>query len=442
MRALSALISDVTKGSLAWKHRIKPGWTIETINGEPVYDILEYRFFCSEESVVLELLTNKGKKKKVKIKNKFEDLGILFENPLIDTAKSCRNKCVFCFIDQLPSGMRETLYFKDDDSRLSFLHGNYVTLTNMSMDDLKRVVKARISPLNVSVQATDPQLRCKLLNNRFAGDLMDKMRYLADNKITMNCQIVCCKGLNDGKAFLKSVRELASLYPYVASISAVPVGITRYREGLYPLEPYEKEDCISFLNQLDELQEEMLETIGTRLIFAGDEFYLKAERPLPDASEYEGFPQIENGVGMISSFRDEFYEVVEELELTKTEISIATGRAAYSLFTEFGKELERRGVKTSVYAIENKFFGELITVSGLITGGDLVAQLQGKPLGNALLISRNMLKADEDIFLDDMTLEQAQESLGVPIVCVEDSGYDFLEKIKEIGESPCKENLL
>ena len=439
---MSALIDRIEKGSLAWRHGIKAGWTIETINGEPVYDILEYRFFCSEESVVLELLTDKGKKKKVKIKNKFEDLGILFENPLIDTAKSCRNKCVFCFIDQLPSGMRETLYFKDDDSRLSFLHGNYVTLTNMSMEDLKRVVKARISPLNVSVQATDPDLRCKLLNNRFAGDLMDKMRYLADNKITMNCQIVCCKGLNDGEEFIKSVRELAALYPYVASISAVPVGITRYREGLYPLEPYEKEDCIAFLNQLEELQKEMLETIGSRLIFAGDEFYLKAERSLPDASEYEGFPQIENGVGMISSFRDEFYDGLEEFEPTETEISIATGKAAHSLFMEFGKELETRGVNTHVYAIENKFFGELITVAGLITGGDLVAQLQGKPLGNALLISRNMLKADEDIFLDDMTLEQAQESLGVPIVCVEDSGYDFLEKITETGEQVCKENLL
>ncbi len=442
MRALSALISGVAKGSLAWKHRIKPGWTIETINGEPIYDILEYRFFCSEESVVLELLTEKGKKKKKKIKNKFEDLGILFENPLIDTAKSCRNKCVFCFIDQLPLGMRETLYFKDDDSRLSFLHGNYVTLTNMSMEDLSRVVKARISPLNVSVQATDPQLRCKLLNNRFAGDLMDKMQYLADNKITMNCQIVCCKGLNDGEEFVKSIRELAALYPYVASISAVPVGITRYREGLYPLKPYEKEDCIAFLNQLDELQKEMLETIGTRLIFAGDEFYLKAERPLPDASDYEGFPQIENGVGMISSFREEFYDGLQEFDPIETEISIATGKAACSLFMEFGKKLETRGVKTSVYAIENTFFGEQITVAGLITGSDLVEQLQDKPLGNALFISRNMLKADEDIFLDDKTLEQAQESLGVPIVCVEDSGYDFLEKIKETGELPCKENLL
>ncbi len=431
---MSAKIDRVEKGSLAWKHRIKPGWIIETINGEPVFDILEYRFFCSEESVVLELLTEKGKKKKIKIKNKFEDLGILFENPLIDTAKSCRNKCVFCFIDQLPPGMRDTLYFKDDDSRLSFLHGNYVTLTNMSMEDLGRVVKARISPLNVSVQATDPELRCKLLNNRFAGDLMDKMRYLADNKITMNCQIVCCKGLNDGEEFKKSVRELASLYPYVASISAVPVGITRYREGLYPLEPYEKEDCIAFLNQLEELQKELRETIGTRLIYGGDEFYLKAERPLPDASEYEGFPQIENGVGMISSFREEFYDGLEEFEPTKTKLSVATGKAAYPLFLEFAKELEAKGVEMSVYAIENNFFGELITVSGLLTGQDLTEQLMGKPLGKALLISRNMLKADEDIFLDDMTLEQAQGSLGVPIFCVEDSGYDFLEKIIEIGE--------
>jgi len=438
---LSARIDRVEKGSLAWKHRIRPGWVIETINGEPVYDILEYRFFCSEESVVLELLTDKGKKKKKTIKNKFEDLGVLFENPLIDKAKSCRNKCVFCFIDQLPPGMRDTLYFKDDDSRLSFLHGNYVTLTNMSMEDLERVVKARISPLNVSVQATDPDLRCKLLNNRFAGDLMDKMRYLADNKITMNCQIVCCKGLNDGEAFVKSVRDLASLYPYVASISAVPVGITRYREGLYPLEPYEKEDCIAFLNQLEALQKELLETVGTRLIFAGDEFYLKAERPLPHASDYEGFPQIENGVGMISSFREEFYDGLEEFTPKKAKLSIATGKAAYSLFSEFAKKLKSKGVESTVHAIENRFFGELITVSGLITGKDLTEQLTGKELGQALLISNNMLKADEPIFLDDMTLEKAQELLGVPIIPVADSGYDFLEKIIEIGEQPCKENL-
>ena len=263
---------------------------------------------------------------------------------------------------------------------------------------------------------------------------MDKMRYLADNKITMNCQIVCCKGLNDGDAFEQSVRDLASLYPYVASISAVPVGITRYREGLYPLEPYEKEDCIAFLDRLEQLQKELNDSIGTRLIFAGDEFYLKAERPLPKASEYEGFPQIENGVGMISSFREEFYDGLEECLTLKTECSIATGTAAFPLFSEFAKELEQRGATTHVYAIENKFFGERITVSGLITGQDLTEQLKGKPLGNGLLISRNMLKADEEIFLDDMTLEEAQKILGVPIFCVEDSGYDLIDKIKETGE--------
>lgn len=438
---MSALIDQVEQGSLAQKHGIKPGWTIQSINGEPVYDILEYRFFCSEESVVLELLTDRGKRKKIKIQNRYEDLGILFEHPLIDQAKSCRNQCVFCFIDQLPPGMRETLYFKDDDSRLSFLHGNYVTLTNMTMDDLKRVVKARISPLNISVQATDPQLRCKLLHNRFAGDLMDKMRYLADNKITMNCQIVCCKGLNDGEAFAKSVWDLAALYPYVASISAVPVGITRYREGLYPLEPYEKEDSLRFLKLLEALQQELQEKIGTRLIFAGDEFYLNAGVPLPSASEYEGFPQIENGVGMVSSFQEEFYDGLENWQAPEgTAFSIATGTAAQPLFKEFSKELEKRRIICQVFAIQNRFFGERITVAGLITGQDLTEQLQNRDLGAALLISKNMLKADEDIFLDDMTLPQAQEKIGVPILCVEDSGYDFLDKIKEIGEMQCKEN--
>lgn len=439
---MSALIYDVERGSLAWRHGIRPGWEILTINGEPVYDILEYRFFCAEDVVRLELLTDKGKKKKVKIHSRYEDLGISFENPLIDHAKSCHNKCVFCFIDQLPPGMRETLYFKDDDSRLSFLHGNYVTLTNMNMSDLERVVKARISPLNVSVQATDPQLRCKLLHNRFAGDLMDKMRYLAEHEITMNCQIVCCKGLNDEEAFRKSVLDLAELFPYVSSISAVPVGVTRYREGLYPLEPYTREDSRRFLEQLSSLQEELLRRIGTRLIFAGDEFYLNAGLPLPEAEEYEGFPQIENGVGMISSFREEFYDGLANWECRGGSLSLATGKAAVPLFRQFSKDLKERGVNCRVYEIENRFFGERITVAGLITGQDLIGQLEGKPLGAGLLISRNMLKADEDIFLDDITLCQAQERLGVPILCVEDSGYDFLEKIKIIGENECKENQL
>lgn len=432
---MSALIYEVERGSLAWRHGIRPGWTILRINGEPVYDILEYRFYCSEERVTLELVTERGKEKHVTIKNRYEDLGIRFEHPLIDQAKSCRNKCVFCFIDQLPSGMRDTLYFKDDDSRLSFLHGNYVTLTNMSMEDLRRAAKARISPLNISVQATDPELRCRLLNNRFAGDLMKKMRYLADQGITMNCQIVCCKGLNDGEAFVQSVRELAKLHPAVASISAVPVGITRYREGLYPLQPYEQEDSLNFIRQLEELQQEFLEDLGTRLVFAGDEFYLKAGLPLPPGEHYEGFPQIENGVGMISSFREEFYDGLEGWEAPEgTELSIATGMAAAPLFEEFSRKLEERGVVCRIYPIENRFFGERITVAGLITGQDLTGQLAGRRLGKALLISTNMLKADEDIFLDDMTLAQAQERVGVPILCVGDSGYDLLDKIKEVGE--------
>ena len=296
--------------------------------------------------------------------------------------------------------------------------------------------------MNISVQATDPQLRCKLLHNRFAGDLMDKMRYLAEHEITMNCQIVCCKGLNDGEAFRKSVLDLAELFPYVSSISAVPVGMTRYREGLYPLEPYTREDSRRFLEQLSSLQEELLKRIGTRLIFAGDEFYLNAGLPLPEAEEYEGFPQIENGVGMISSFREEFYDGLANWECRGGSLSLATGKAAAPLFRQFSKDLKERGVNCRVYEIENRFFGERITVAGLITGQDLIGQLEGKPLGAGLLISRNMLKADEDIFLDDITLCQAQERLGVPILCVEDSGYDFLEKIKIIGENECKENQL
>lgn len=430
---MSAVVYSVESGSLAEKYGITPGSIINKINGEDVNDILEYRFLIYEKSVKLDITCADGKHSHIRIKNNFGDLGIDFENPLIDKARSCRNNCIFCFIDQLPKGLRETLYFKDDDSRLSFLHGNYVTLTNMNMDDVKRLAKIRVSPINVSVHTTNPELRCKMLNNRFAGDLIEKMNYLAKKRITMNCQLVLCPGINDGEEMRKTLRDLAQLHPYTASCSVVPVGISRYRDGLYPLESYTAETARGVLEIINELQDEFLKTIGTRFVYAGDEFYIKADIPIPSAEEYEGFPQIENGVGMISSFSDELSSAIktEGNSAADNEISIACGTAVCGYMEEFAHRCMEAfpKLKINVYGIRNDFFGHEITVSGLLTARDLLAQLKNKRLGSKLLISKNMLKADEDIFLDDMTLEEFEENLGVSVVAVSDDGFEFLKKI-------------
>ena len=430
---MSAIVYSVEPGSYAEKFGITPGTVINKINGEDVSDILEYRFLISEKSVKLDISLPDGEHKKLHIKNDYEDLGIDFENPLIDKARSCRNNCIFCFIDQLPKGMRETLYFKDDDSRLSFLHGNYVTLTNMSMDDIKRLAKIRVSPINVSVQTTNPELRCMMLHNRFAGDLMEKMHYLARHRITMNCQLVLCPGINDGEEMRKSLHDLAKLHPHAASVSVVPVGISKYREGLYPLEKYTKETARGVLKIINELQEEFLGRLGTRFVYAGDEFYIKAEYPIPPADEYEGFPQIENGVGMVASFSDDLsaaLDLEDEREICD-ELSIACGTAVGKYMKEFSERCMKKfhGLKINVYPIENDFFGHSITVTGLLTAGDVTAQLKGKKLGSRLLISKNMLKADEDIFLDDVTLKDFETNIGVRVTAVPDDAFEFLDII-------------
>lgn len=430
---MSAIVYSVEPGSYAEKFGITPGTVINKINGEDVNDILEYRFLISEKAVKLDISLPDGTHKKLHIRNDYKDLGIDFENPLIDKARSCRNNCIFCFIDQLPKGMRETLYFKDDDSRLSFLHGNYVTLTNMTMDDIKRLVKIRVSPINVSVQTTNPQLRCMMLHNRFAGDLMEKMHYLARHRITMNCQLVLCPGINDGEEMRRSLHDLAKLHPYAASVSVVPVGISKYRKGLYPLEKYTKETARGVLKIINELQEEFLGKLGTRFVYAGDEFYIKAEYLIPPADNYEGFPQIENGVGMIASFSDDLSAALdlEDLREINDEISIACGTAVGEYMKEFSERCMKKfhGLKINVYPIVNDFFGHSITVTGLLTAGDVSAQLKNKNLGSRLLISKNMLKADEDIFLDDVTLSDFETAVGVKVVTVPDDAFEFLNII-------------
>ena len=371
------------------------------------------------------------------VRENSEDLyaGIEFEEGLIDEAQSCRNKCIFCFIDQLPKGMRETVYFKDDDTRLSFLQGNYVTLTNMSDEEIDRLIKMRVSPINVSVQATNPELRCKMLNNRFAGKCYDIMKKFAANNIYMNCQIVLCPEINDGKELDRSISELAALFPNVNSVSIVPVGLTRYRDGLYPLKPFTKETSAQTIKQVETWQKKLYDKLGTRLIYLSDEFYLNAELPIPDAEVYEGFPQLENGVGLIASMAEEFDSAIKLVKNKKYDrnVTLVTGEAAAAFITGLSERLmEKTDVKITVYAIKNNFFGGGVNVSGLVTGGDIIDQLKEKPIGDIMLIPHSMLRDEDGIFLDDLTVSDVEKTLNVKIEPVINDGYEFIEKI--LGE--------
>ena len=364
-----------------------------------------------------------------------DDLGIEFTNPIIDKAKSCRNKCVFCFIDQLPKGMRETLYFKDDDSRLSFLQGNFVTLTNMSEEDINNIIKYRISPINISVHTTNPELRKTMIKNKFAGNLYSIMERLAEAQIQMNCQIVLCPGYNDKEELERTVSDLTKLYPYVNSAAAVPVGITKHREHLPNLEIFNEKTAGETIDQVDKLQKKYLKELGTRFIFLSDEFYIMANRKLLDYDEYEGFIQFENGVGMISKFEREIKDYLENLsEDHKSKIkkvSIATGHSAYEFMCEMAKCIMEKcpNVQIDVYKIINNFFGDTITVSGLVTATDIIDQLKDKNLGETLYIPRSMLKADEEIFLDNITLENLSDIMGLKVVPCLNEGKDFIDKI-------------
>lgn len=351
----------------------------------------------------------------------------------MDEYHSCCNKCVFCFIDQMPPGMRDTLYFKDDDSRLSFLQGNYITLTNMKKEDIDRIIHYHLAPINISVHATNPELRCKMLHNRFAGDILEKIGRLAEAGIEMNSQIVLCKGLNDEKELDHTIEELSGFYPAMGSLSVVPVGITKYREGLTDLETFEKDSAKKVLKQIHRWQKKCKETLGNRFVHASDEWFIMAEEDIPDASYYEGFGQLENGVGMIRLLIDEVEEALEgrKGDSRKREISIATAKLAYPTIVNLAEKIEEKypNIKIHVYPIRNNFFGETITVSGLLTGQDIIAQLKGKELGENLYLPANVLKADEDIFLDDVTLEEMCHSLQIPVDIIQSDGEDFVQKI-------------
>ncbi len=428
------IVSAVTPGSIAEELEIEPGDVLVSVNGQEPEDVFDYRYLMNEEEVLVVIRKPDGEEWELEIEKEYEDdLGMEFENGLMDDYRSCRNKCMFCFIDQLPKGMRDTLYFKDDDSRLSFLQGNYLTLTNMNEHDLEKIIYYKLSPINISFQATNPELRCKMLHNRFAGDIMDKVRRLKEAGIIMNGQIVLCRGVNDGEELDRSIRDLVSLMPELQSVSVVPVGLTRYRDGLYPLEPFTKEDACKVLDLIHSWQEKLMKEHGTHFIHAGDEWYILAERPMPDEMTYDGYLQLENGVGMVRLLKEEVETCLANLpgDDRKRKVTIATGELAAPYLREHVASIRKKypNVDVQVITVKNEFFGGKITVAGLLTGQDLVNQLKGKDLGEELLLTTNMLKSDEPVFLDDMTVEQLQTALQIKVSIVESSGNDFVNCI-------------
>ena len=428
------IIKSVEEGSIAWEMGIEPGDRLLQINGSIIEDVFDYHYYTNDEELLILIQKENGEEWELEIEKDYdEDLGIEFEQGLMDEYRSCRNKCMFCFIDQMPKGMRDTLYFKDDDSRLSFLQGNYITLTNMSDHDIQRIVDYHLEPINVSIHTTNPELRCKMLHNRFAGDALKKIQILYDGGITMNGQIVLCKGINDGEELERSIRDMTKWLPNLQSVSVVPVGLTKFRDGLYPLEPFTKEDAKEVLGIIHKWQKKIYEEYGIHFIHAGDEWYLLAEEELPEEERYDGYLQLENGVGMLRLLLNEFEEAYEPLADDGREIhlSMATGKLAYPYLKEMLERLKAKypNLNVNLFEIRNDFFGERITVAGLITGQDLIAQLKGQDLGDALLLPCSMLRSGEEVFLDDVTVTELSDALQVPIDIVKSSGQDFIEAV-------------
>ena len=439
MKEKRHVVQEVEPGSVAEEMGIEAGDVLVSVNGTQVTDIFDYQFLIQD--VYIEVLIRKpdGEEWLLEIDKEYdEDLGIVFENGLMDEYRSCRNKCIFCFIDQMPKGMRETLYFKDDDSRLSFLQGNYVTLTNMSDEDIERIIRYRLSPINISFQTTEPELRCKMLNNRFAGQALRQVDKLYEAGIAMNGQIVLCKGVNDGEHLERSLSDLKAYAPVLESVSVVPVGLSKYRDGLYPLQPFTSEDAKEVLSCIHAWQERMYREYGIHFVHASDEWYVMADEDLPEADRYDGYLQLENGVGMLRLFLDEFDEAMEIVEKEPDrygsvggELSVVTGRMAYPYIRGMADRIAERfpQLTVHVYAVTNDFFGELITVSGLLTGRDIIAQLRGRRLGTRILLPQNVLRSGEDYFLDDVTVDEVERALQVKADIVKSSGHDFVHAV-------------
>lgn len=432
------IVKTVESGSIAEEMEIAPGDVILSIDDTPIEDVFDYQFLVQD--TYIEVLVEKpdGEQWLLEIDKEFdEDLGITFESGLMDEYRHCCNKCMFCFIDQLPKGMRETLYFKDDDSRLSFLQGNYVTLTNMSDHDVDRICRYHLSPINISIHTMNPELRCKMLSNRFAGVALKKMDRLNEAGILMNGQIVLCKGVNDGAELQYSIQEMMKYLPNLQSVSVVPVGLSKYRDGLYPLEPFDKKDAEQTIDLIEKYQKICMDEYGCHFIHASDEWYILAEREMPEEERYDGYLQLENGVGMVRLLLNEFHEEIQRRKAMgalpdaslRAEYSLVTGRLAYPYVQRLAGELMDLcpGLLLHVYAIRNDFFGENITVSGLLTGQDVIAQMKDQEKGTRLFLPCNVLRSGEDVFLDDVRLPDLEKALQVPISIVKSSGRDFVE---------------
>lgn len=434
------VISKVLPGSIAEELELVPGDVLVSVNSQPVEDVFDYRYLMNEEYVTLLIEKACGEMWELEVEKEFEeDLGVEFENGgLMDDYRSCSNKCIFCFIDQMPPGMRETLYFKDDDSRLSFLQGNYVTLTNMSSHDIERIIRYRLEPINISFQTMNPELRCKMLHNRFAGKALAKVDRLFEAGITMNGQIVLCKGVNDGAELWNSIEKLSEYAPVLQSVSVVPVGLTKYRDGLYPLELFTKEDALEILETIHNWQQKMMKKYGIHFVHASDEWYILAEKELPGEERYDGYLQLENGVGMLRLLDTEVRKYLDELEGDSRMVRAvaATGVLAAPYISHYMELIREKfpNILVEVRPIANHFFGEKITVSGLITGQDLIQQLSGRELGEKLLIPCSMLRDQEMVFLDDVTVDEVEEALHTEIVIVEEGGDDLVSAVINLPE--------
>lgn len=430
---MAVLISAVESGSPAARARLQVGDSLVSINGREITDVLDYRFYIPDTK--LTLVIRRGEKEKtVRLrKREFEEIGLCFETYLMDKQRSCKNNCVFCFIDQLPSGLRESLYFKDDDSRLSFLFGNYITLTNLTEHEISRIIEMHISPINISVHTTNPELRCRMMNNRFAGESLTVLRRFVEAGLTIQCQLVLVPGYNDGEELSRTLSDLAAYAPCVRSVAAVPVGLTKYRDGLTPLRPFTKDEARDVIRRMTEAGDAMLGKVGSRVFYPSDEWYIRAEMPIPEADFYEEYPQLENGVGMVALLREQFREALAECDAMPNgeRVIVASGVAAAPFLRELVAEasVKAPALRAEVVAITNDFFGENITVSGLVTGNDLIRQLKGVAM-DRLLVPANMLRQEGDCFLDDVTLEQVEKELNTVVeVIVETDGASLCDAL-------------
>lgn len=432
------IIEDIVLDSIAEELEIEPGDILVSINGSKVKDVIDYKYLIADDYLEVEIQKKNDETWILEIEKDYnEDLGIIFTNPLIDKAKSCKNKCMFCFIDQLPPNMRDTLYFKDDDSRLSFLQGNFITLTNMSDDEIDRIIQYRLSPINVSVHTTNPELRIKMLRNKKAGKVYEILKRFHEARLEVNCQIVLVPGVNDGLELKRTIDDLGALYPTIGSLAIVPVGITKYRDNLEDIRPFNKKEAIDLIESINKIQKIFLDKFGSRFVFASDEFYCLSEKNLPDFDEYEGFPQYENGVGLMKSFE---YEIQEELKsnnepiITQKKYLVATGSLAYNYMVRVVELIKSNisNLDITVVAIENNFFGKTITVSGLVTGSDLISQLKPFDQVDKIFIPRSMLKGDEEIFLDNISLDKVKDELGIDVVASKVDGKEFLKCLREV----------